>query len=65
MNATVPTLLIVATVAFTPQSAAQKTNQPKEPVASARVPVDVSLQGLGVGLMGLPDCVARIAETLE
>ncbi len=47
MNATIPTLLIVATVAFAPQSTAQKTNQSREPVASTRVPVDVSLQGLG------------------
>ncbi len=47
MNATMSTLLIVATVAFAPQSAAQKTNQPEKPVASTRIPVDVSLQGLG------------------
>ncbi len=47
MNATIPMLLIVATVTLAPQSAAQKTNQPRKPGASARVPVDVSLQGLG------------------
>ncbi len=51
MNATIPMLLIVATVALAPQSAAQETNQRKEPGAGvrsgSRVPVDISLQGLG------------------
>ena len=47
MNATIPTLLIVATVATGAASQAQKANQPRERVASSRVPVDVSLQGLG------------------
>ncbi len=47
MNATIPMLLIVATVAFAPQSAAQQARQLREPVTSSRVPVDVSLQGVG------------------
>ena len=46
MNTMIPMLLFASAVAFAPQSAAQKTNQPKQPVASTRVPVDVSLQGL-------------------
>ncbi len=51
MHTTIPMLLIVATVAFAPQSAAQQARQLREPIASARsgsrIPLDVSLQGLG------------------
>ncbi len=66
MNATMPTLLIVATVAFAPQSAAQKTNQPEKPVVNTRVPVDVSLQGLGdpstIGLTATTSCLDSIQD---
>ena len=51
MNATMPMLLVVATIAFAPQSAAQQARQVKEPITSApsgsRVPLDVSRRGLG------------------
>ena len=49
MNATIPMLLFVSAIAtgLAPQGAAQQTRQLREPIASSRVPVDVSLQGLG------------------
>ncbi len=69
MTTTIPKLLIVATVAFAPQSAAQQARQLREPVASSRVPVDVSLQGVGTipasrsGGVGLGlECLQRIAD---
>ena len=54
-----PMLLFVSVAAgFAPQSAAQEARQPKEPIAGARsgsrVPVDVSLEGLGGGSSMIP-----------
>ena len=66
MNTMFHMLLFISAVAFAPQSAAQKTNQPRRPVASTRVPVDVSIQGLTVApSTGAPTpfiCVPSIAD---
>ena len=68
MNTMIPMLLFVSAVAFAPQSEAQQARQLKEPIASARsgsrVPLDVSLQGLGdVSRIILGDaCAAAIKD---
>ena len=68
MRTMIPMLLFVSAAAtgFAPQSAAQKTNQPEKPVASMRVPVDFSLQGLGgpstIGLTATTSCLDSIQD---
>ena len=59
MNATIPMLLFVSAVAtgFAPQNAVQEARRAKEPGAAARpgsrVPVDISLVGLGPSMLPL------------
>ncbi len=68
MTTMIPMLLFVSAVAtgFASQGAAQKTNQPEKPVASSRIPLDVSLQGLGgpstIGLTTTTSCLDSIQD---